>query len=305
MTLTHADVEAGFAQVRAERALQKRMADVRDPGFWRALNPELTISDFPLAAARERLPVTADAIERCARQLKADGYLQAPPLVPRAEAARLALAIERIVAEGLPPALAAVYDEYYNVFNGMEPVFAPLLGHDYILITQGVGAFHVPAGADGRALWTASSPHRDRMWPDAATMARETPSILTVWLPLTDVTTEHSCIYVVPAHADEGFYTGDAAVGSVRLQDVRALPARAGAVLAWSSHLIHWGSASSEFVTSPRIAVNMYFQRRDVPLWHPFHIDPARPCTFGERLTWIDHGMARPGLLGGVQVEGA
>jgi hypothetical protein len=249
--------------------------------------------------------VSADAIGRCAQQLRTDGYLSAPPIVPRAEAARLAAAVERIVAEGLPPSLAAVYDEYYNVFTGMEPIFAPLLGADYILITQGVGAFHVPAGADGRALWAASAPHRDRMLPDARTMAHETPSILTVWLPLTDVTTEHSCIYVVPAHADAGFYTGDGAVGHIRLQDVRALPAEAGAVLAWSSHLIHWGSASSEFVTSPRIAVNMYFQRRDVPLWHPFHIDPSRPCTFNERLTWIDHGMARPGLLGGVTVEGA
>jgi len=185
-------------------------------------------------------------------------------------------------------------------------LFAPLLGPDYFLVTQGVGAFHVPAGADGRALWAASSPHRDRMAPDARTLAHDVPSILTVWMPLTDVTTEHSCIYVVPASADAGFYRGDPDVSDTfRLQDVRALPAEAGSVLAWSSHLIHWGSASSRFVTTPRIAVNMYLQRRDAPLWHPFHIDAARPCTFTERLTWIDHGMARPGLLGGVKVEGA
>jgi hypothetical protein len=50
----------------------------------------------------------------------------------------------------------------------------------------------------------------------------------------------------------------------------------------------------------------MYFQRRDVPLWHPFHIDPSdrtTPRTFRERLTWIDHSMGRPGLLGDVVVE--
>lgn len=305
MALTTAEIDAGFLQVRNERALERRLTDVRDPEFWRALNPDLTISDFPLAARHDRLAVPPAAIARCREQLLADGYLHAPPLVPEAEMARLAAGIERIVGDGLPPALAAVYDEYYNIFSGMDAIFAPLVGPDYILITQGVGAFHVPAGADGRALWAASAPHRDRMGPDARTLAHETPSILTVWLPLTDVTTEHSCIYVVPAPGDPGFYTEQRDVGKIRYQDIRALPAAAGSPLAWSSHLVHWGSASGRFVETPRIAVNMYFQRRDVPLWHPFHLDPARPCTFAERLTWIDHGMSRPGLLGGVKVEGA
>jgi hypothetical protein len=306
MALTHADVEAGFAQVRAERELQKRMADVRDAGFWRALNPDLTISDFPLAGRRERTAPTDAAVARCRAQLLADGYLHSPPLVPRGETARLAAGIERIVAHGLPAALAAVYDEYYNVFTGMESVFAPLLGPDYIMVTQGVAAFYVPAGADGRSLWSASSPHRDRMGPDARTLAHDVPSILTLWLPVTDVTTEHSCIYVVPAPADPGFYSADMNVeGKFRYQDIRALPAEAGSVLSWSSHLLHWGSSASPFAATPRMAVTMYFQRRDVPLWHPFHLDPARPCSFEERLTWIDHGMARPGLIGGVKVEGA
>lgn len=306
MALTHADVEAGFAQVLAERELEKRMADVRNPDFWRALNPDLTISDFPLAVGRERIAPSPAAVEHGRAQLIADGYLHAPPMVPRAETARLAAGIQRIVEHGLPPALAAVYDEYYNVFSGLEPVFEPLLGADYIMVTQGVAAFYVPAGADGRALWSASAPHRDRMGPDARTLAHETPSILTLWLPVTDVTTEHSCIYVVPASADPGFYAAGMGVDpKFRYQDIRALPAEAGSVLGWSSHLLHWGSSSSRFVTSPRMAVTMYFQRRDVPLWHPFHLDPARPCSFAERLTWIDHGMARPGLLGGVKVEGA
>jgi hypothetical protein len=305
MAMTHAEIEAGFAQVKAERELQKRLDDVRDPDFWRRLNPELTISDFPLAARHGRIAPAPAAIDRCREQLLADGYLHAPPIVPRAETARLAAAVERIVAAGLPAALAAVYDEYYNVFGGLEPLFAPLVGPDYIMVTQGVAAFHVPPGADGRALWSASAPHRDRMGPDARTLAHDVPSILTLWLPLTDVTTDHSCIYVVPAPADEGFYSPEMTIGKFRHQDIRALPAEAGSVLSWSSHLIHWGSRSSQFVMSPRIAVTMYFQRRDVPLWHPFYLDPARPCSFTERLTWIDHAMARPGLLGGVKVEGA
>jgi hypothetical protein len=304
VALNVADIDAGFAQVRAERTLQRRMADVRNPDFWRALNPDLTISDFPLAARHSRLPVEDAAVARCRAQIVEDGYLQTPRLVPEDECDRLAAGIERIVAEGLPSVLAAVYDEYYNVFGAMEAVFAPLLGPDYVMVTQGVWAFYVAAGDDGRALWTANSPHRDRMAPDARTIAGDVPSIITVWMPLTDVTTEHSCVYVVPKYADPDFNAPPKDVRqNFRLQDIRALPTGAGTVLGWSSHLIHWGSRSSRWAPTPRVAVTMYFQRRDVPLWHPFHIDPSAPCTFRERLTWIDHSMGRPGLLGEVVVE--
>ena len=40
MALSPLEIDAGFAQLRAERALQKRLHEVRDPDFWRALNPE-------------------------------------------------------------------------------------------------------------------------------------------------------------------------------------------------------------------------------------------------------------------------
>lgn len=307
MAISPADIDAGFAQLRAERALTRRLPEVRDPDFWRALNPDLTISEFPLATRRERPAAVAAMADHCRRQITTDGYLMTPPVIPADEMARLAAGIERVVAAGFPSVFAAVYDEYYNIFNGLEPIFAPLMGDDYIMLTQGVWAFHVAPGDDGRTLWTAASAHRDRMSPDARTLAGDVPSVLTLWIPLTDVTTEHSCIYVVPAPYDAGFYRGEKEVlrTDFRLQDIRALPAKAGSVLGWSSHLIHWGSRSSAFAETPRMSVTMYFQRRDVPLWHPFHLDPTVASPFLDRLMWIDHSMARPGLLSGMRPEGA
>jgi len=38
--------------------------------------------------------------------------------------------------------------------------------------------------------------------------------------------------------------------------------------------------------------------------WHPFHIDPASPVSFLDRLMWIDHSMAKPGMLSGRHPEG-
>ena len=64
MALTTAEIDAGFLQVRNERALERRLTDVRDPEFWRALNPDLTISYFPLSAPRDRLAVPPAAIDR-------------------------------------------------------------------------------------------------------------------------------------------------------------------------------------------------------------------------------------------------
>lgn len=306
MALSAPEINAGFQQVREERALVKRLAAVRDPDFWRALNPELSITDFPLAAGRARLRVPASVAADAREQLIHEGFMATPPLAPVEELARFARGMERVVAAGFPSVLASVYDEYYNLFCGLEDVFAPLLGDDYIFVTQGVWAFHVPPGDDGRMLWTSNAPHRDRMNPDARTLAHEVPSILTLWMPLEDVTTDMSCIYVVPAPFDPGFYTARGAVDrkNIRLQDVRCLPARAGQVLGWSSHLIHWGSRSSAYSKRPRMAVTMYFQRRDVALWHPFHVDPARPAPFLDRLMWIDHSMGRPGFLSGQRPEG-
>lgn len=306
MALSPADIDAGFAQVRAERALERRLDDVRNPDFWRALNPELTISEFPLSAPRVRPNATREIAERCREQIISDGYLATPPLVPADELARYVRGIERVVAAGFPSALAAVYDEYFALFAGLEAVFAPLMGDDYIMLTQGLWPFYVPAGDDGRTLWTAGAPHRDRMAPDARTLAHDVPSVLTLWMPLEDVTPDQSCLYVVPAPFDEDFYTTERHVHreKIRLQDIRGLPAKAGSVLGWSSHLIHWGSRASKFAERPRVSVTMYFQRRDVPLWHPFHLDPTKPSSFRERLMWIDHSMARPGLFSETTAEG-
>lgn len=306
MPLSSAEIDAGFAQLRSERALQKRLGDVRNADFWRALNPDLTISDFPLAAKRARPAASAEIAEHCRKQVIADGYLAAPPLIPNDELQRLARGIERVVEAGFPSALAGVYDEYFSIFSGLEPVFAPLFGDDYVMVTQGIWAFYVPPGDNGRTLWTAGSPHRDRMAPDARTLAREVPSIMTLWMPLEDVTPDQSCIYVVPAPFDPDFYTGAREVDfdKIRLQDIRCLPAKAGSILGWSSHLIHWGSSASTFADRARMSVTMYFQRRDVPLWHPFHLDPTKPLSLEERLMWIDHSMARPGLLSGLRPEG-
>jgi len=213
---------------------------------------------------------------------------------------RLRSGVERIIAAGFPAWLAGVYDEFYQAFQGLEELFVPLLGPDYLMVVNGLSTFYVPPGDSGFGRWTALPPHRDGRDADPAVVAREMPSILAVWIPLTRVTTLNSCLYVLPATGDPCYHSAQRSVQQehLRLQDARALPCEAGSVLGWSTHLIHWGSRSSAFADGPRIAISIYLQRRDVPLRHPFAVAFDGAVPFGDRLMWLEDSWGSPGLFG-------
>ena len=126
---------------------------------------------------------------------------------------------------------------------------------------------------------------------------RRLPSIVTAWIPLTDVTPLDSCIYVVPAACDPDYYSEERGVRPerIRLQDVRALPAAAGSVVGWSTHLAHWGSRSSRFAAGPRIAVDRVSAARATcrrAIRSPSTSGRALP--FGTRLAWIAESLHEP-----------
>jgi hypothetical protein len=282
-------IDAGFAHVRSERFLRAHAGQVRDPAFWRGLNPQLTITERPLSVGIDPLRVDAAVAARAARQIVDEGYFHAPSVIPPARLAALRVGAERVVAAGLPSGFTCVYDEFYQAFHGLEALFAPLLGERYLMVLQGLWTYVVPAGDPAYRQWTTVAPHRDTLGPDPRVVARGTPSIINVWIPLTDVSTIDSCVYAVPAPGDPDYYSPDRRVRPerFRLQDIRALPAAAGSVLGWSTHLVHWGSRSSAFAAGPRIAITVYFQRRDAARLHPATVELDAPIPFDARLSWI------------------
>ena len=292
-------IDAGFEDVRRERAVRSRIDDVRNPDFWRRLNPELTISDEPFTRPRPRVPVAPAIVDRAKRQLVEEGYMQTPPLVVDDEAVRLRQGIERLTAAGFPSGMGCLYDEFYRAFQGLEQLFTPLLGDDYEMVLHGIWTFCIPPGDAARGRAGTLGPHRD-VAPDAAVCARQLPSVLSVWIPLADVTTLDSCLYVVPAPGDPDYYAGDQQSvrrDGLRWQDIRALPAQAGSILAWSSRLVHWGSRSSAFAAGPRVAASNYLQRRDAPRWAPSIIGFTSRVPFADRLEWIESSYGVPGLF--------
>jgi hypothetical protein len=297
--LSAAKINAGFERVEALRRLERDRAQYLDPGYWRALNPELSITASPFVDVAP-VDVTPDEAAEHARQLREEGYLQTRPLVPADACARLARAIRRLAGAQVMTVFASLYDEYYQIFQGLEPLFTPILGEGYQWVGHGNYAYYVPPGDTGSSGLTAASPHRDTLGPDAPILTRQLPTLVSLWVPLTDVSTVESCIYVVPADLDPDYFTTKRDVDrtTLDLQTIRALPVQAGSLLAWSTHLIHWGSAASRRARHPRMSVAMYFQRGDIP---PYDAAATFQCggevPFRDRLRWAAQSIGRSGIF--------
>lgn len=240
-----------------------------DIGYWRTLNPDLTISTHPLADT-PRLPVLTRAdVARLAADTRREGYFQAPPLIAPAHAARLARVVGNLVRQGMPPVFCLVYDEFWNMFAGLDPLLRALLGDGYGIMPTDIWAWHV-APSEGASGW---GPHRDLPRPEAV-RPDGSPRLLNVWLPLTDVGPDNACMYVLPAHLDPNFpeHVDGGEFGLSDWQNIRALPADAGSALGWNTQVLHWGGRCSARATAPRISVGIYFHGADCDL---HRLDPA------------------------------
>jgi hypothetical protein len=286
--LDRASVDTAFRAVRFMRTLDRMGPALADPDFWRQLNPDLHVSDAPFAAPLAPYDRAWASDPLFHERLGREGYFLTPPLVPETDLVKLRAAIERIVAAGLPPGCALVYDEFLRVYANLAPSLASLMGDSPYLLPEDYWVFHVPAGDAAETRWTAFSPHRDWANGDAAIVAGELPTVIVAWVALSDATTDDSCIYVVPGDADDDYRTVVRYVRpeSFRLQDIRAVPAKAGQVLLFSTHLVHWGSRSSRWSSHARMSSSVFFQRRDTELRLADRIDFGEGLPFRTRLRW-------------------
>jgi hypothetical protein len=288
-------IEAVFQTIAYARRVRKMRDHLRAADYWRALNPELTISEYPFSSAPRRSDVALDEVRRYSDQICREGYLQTPPLLDRAALARLRSGVERVVRAGFPSVFACVYDEFYAPFEGLSPLLTPILGDRYLMVAEGFWAFFVDVGDPAYGPWSATGPHRDSLGPDPSILAGGPPTLVNVWIALTDATPANSCIYVLPGHLDPDYRaTRSVPTAGVRLQDVRALPAEAGSVLAWTTHLLHWGSRSSPCAKEPRVSIAMYFQSRQVPAYDESAMEVPGCIPFETRLQWIARAIRNP-----------
>lgn len=224
------------------------------PVFWKDLNPDLCITDFPFKSfPPASIPDTC--IRAGFQNLKEEGYFQTQPVIPEALAARFAVAVHNVVAAGFPAVFSFVYDEFWGIVRYIERIFKPTLGENYRLSPGDMWIWHVDR--EGRS--TGWGPHRD-LFDTSSLRPDGSPRILTVWVPLTDASPRNGCMYVVPTHLDPHYPSrlNERSVAVDALQNIRALPAAAGSLLGWSPMILHWGGRHSGHPVAPRTSVAFY-----------------------------------------------
>ncbi len=224
------------------------------PDYWKNLSPDLHITDFPFKDF-PHFPIPDSQILQSFQNLKQEGYFQTPPVIPKAMTARLAATVHNIVSAGFPAVFAFVYDEYWGIVRGIEQIFKPALGENYLLSPGDMWIWHV----DEHGRSSGWGPHRDLL--DTTSLRTDgSPRILTVWVPLTDATPLNGCIYLVPTHRDPDYpdKLNERSVALDTLQSIRALPAASGSLLGWSPVILHWGGRHSGHSEGARISVAFY-----------------------------------------------
>lgn len=271
-----------------ERLLD-RLPQAGDLQFWRDLNPHLPITDRPFELNPAPPQPSPEALELYREQMIEEGYTQTSPTLPPDMLQQMVAAVESVRKLDLPPVFAFVYDIFFQGLTCFDPAFRQLMGNGYRLVPN-IWIYYVEPKEESKGL----APHRDAEYTGALT-ADGLPTVATIWIPITDATTLNGCMYVVPKHRDPEY---DASVHDLSImadyfgwEDVRALPAPAGSMIAWTQYLFHWGSRSSRHAAQPRISFAVYLQRGDIPDYEPeTHPIPAN-LTFEERLSVICHSL--------------
>ncbi len=240
--------------------LETHLERAVSPDYWRTLAPTLSV-----AAADSRGPIAIEPPEparrdEIVRRFGSEGYLKLERAVPTSAAAAMLAGVQAVDRAGWPPVFAWVYDELWQIARhpALVDLFSAILGPGYrqtpYLWT------HIVARARGESGW---APHVDN---NGDTLR------LTVWVALSNATTDEGCMHVVPldrvlpSSSGDWFEKPALAMGDVLalLQASRALPVLQGSILAWNARVVHWGSARQE-AGDPRVSMSMELVGADAP----------------------------------------
>ncbi|QPO10660.1 phytanoyl-CoA dioxygenase family protein [Thalassospira sp. A40-3] len=250
---------------------------------WQKLNPQLSISNG-VSPGTDVAEIGADKGGfdggALSERFWDEGYFLIHDVLPAGELEKLRGGIEVLVANGLSPALIYLYDEAWDVFRRLRPLLTHFLG-DRIALLPHFWAWHVGSDVGGSG-WP---PHRD--YQGESTIGDEMLISLSLWVPLSNATPENGCMHVLPRNFEKGYPAPVSEPGEVRLQDIRALPAKPGAVMGWRQDLYHWGGRASPYASEPRISLSLEFQNAAFDPLADQLLGLDHPPVFLERLALI------------------
>jgi len=223
-----------------------------DIQFWKDLCPNLTITEVD----RWVSPTNVD-IEDVGDRIVNDGYFHVPFDSWNLPLDEMAKCIEKLKELDMQPVWCFMYDEFWLLTIRIDAYIKSLLGERYHKLPD-MWAWHIDPAKEERG-WEA---HKDRdfgtLWDDGS------PKSISVWIPLSDATTENGCMYVVPASKDPNYTKTDHLYYAdweehFYENDKVAIEAKAGDILIWNQQLLHWGGKPTNKNASPRISVSVEF----------------------------------------------
>ena len=237
--------------------------DLGDEALWQKICPFLTCSVEPFSSRGGGSTIRPALAASAAGQLQTRGYFSIDAahfdFVERQThlVALLARGVMELMRHGFPPLFVLLYDEAWELTRIVEQFIPGTCGgHSH------VGDFFVFAvlnaeeqqamGVDAYiATYRPSGPHRDRPTAGPASFDAKVPAYVSIWLALSDATTNNSCLYVVPLAQDAGYYlAGDGDQNGnvpLRIDACIAQPLKQGGMLCFSHRLLHWGSALEQW----------------------------------------------------------
>ncbi len=259
---------------RAPQSINETLNDIFEQDFWQDFSPHFSLEarqdDYVLALSEDEKARNKERVLR-------EGYTHLKQPGSKLPIAHMAALFEDLVARGLPPVFAFVYDEFWMLSGQLHNVVDGVLDHEYKMLPD-FWAWYIPPGQSG------FKPHRDKgpncLFPD------RTPKSITAWLPLTQAHPLNGCMYIVPADRDPLYGVGQGFGGT--LPDIRALPADPGDVFIWTQHAMHWSAhAADDHDMQPRMSVAFEYQRTDVPAFNTPLLEPGTIPPFDMRLALI------------------
>lgn len=208
---------------------------------------------------------------------------------------------------GWEPTFICVYDEAWALIANLSDLMLATTGN---ACNMDIVTWYVDPTKGERGF----APHRDRQPEDspASFRADGSPRYSTCWLALTDAYPDNGCLYMLPRHADPGYYDGDddedldsdplqvALQSKGAYQDIRALPCEAGAANFFSHRIIHWGSKGRKDTTlGPRIAFS--FACSDESFEKPYFAASNLPCPALKLRVSLAAGGSFSSVGGGVK----
>ena len=243
------------------------ISDMERPDYWRALAPDLQVTDLPWASEQTTPAVLAQASE-----YRTTGIAAFEAVLPKDVILPLAAVLDVLVARGIPTPFLFIFDETWQIYQRLDGLIANLMGNDYLLGGD-LWAWKLDRMSSG---W---SPHVDAMFKVPDLRPSGDPNYASLWISLTDTDESNGCIRAVPRGAEDP----PARPSTPDLPSLAtALAVPEGSLLSWAPDIVHWGGSVDESASFGRKSFAIFAQRGDMPAltWDMVKVGESVPFNY-------------------------